>query len=163
MNLFNERSKKEKGHIVTLFLMGVLIFAAILTAQLYPLATFFIIVVIFSFFILSARLEWGLYLIAFFLPMINWHFVYQQFEIPFIDLLAIILLLSFFIRMLYERLSLNKIDMIWPLGMPFLVLFSALFISNLFSEYIVGSIWYSVRWVLFPYLAYIFVPVNIIK
>lgn len=135
-----------------------------LVSQMYPELSLLIIVSVAFLFILSAKLEWGLYLMAFFLPVIDWHFVFYRFEIPFIDLLALLVLTAFIIRKAYI-LFFKKEDfsLVWPIFWPFVFFFSAIMISGVFSDYPTSSVWYGIRWVLFPYLAYVLMPVNIIK
>lgn len=50
-----------------------------------------------------------------------------------------------------------------PLFFPFFLFLLISFLSAIFSEQIFYSLWYFCRWPLFLYLAYIFLPYNIIK
>jgi len=109
--------------------------------------------------------EIGLYLVAFCLPMIGWSFYLKGLDIPLVDLLSLILLISFVIRLFFQTIFKSKepLKIKWPLALPFFIFLLISFISSLFSAQISSSLWYIVRWPLFLYFAYIFLPFNIIK
>lgn len=109
--------------------------------------------------------EFGLYSMIIFLPFIDWHFeFFSRFEVPFIDLLALLVILSFSFRSVYFLLfNREKLKLNFPLFFPFALFFLAVTVSNLFSENILSNIWYSVRWILLFYFAYIIFPINVIK
>ncbi len=107
----------------------------------------------------------GLYLTAFFLPVIGFDLNLFNFAIPPVDLLALILLISFALRYLFNFFfePEKKIELRFPLLFPFAVFLTVSFVSSLLSADPIYSIWYFCRWPLFLYLAYIFVPYNLIR
>jgi len=113
---------------------------------------------------LAVRPEIGLYLMAFFLPVLGWSFYIQGLDIPFIDGLALLVLLSFALRFIFFALFApgRKITLKWPLFLPFLVFLLINFLSALLSDDVLYSIKYLVRWPLFLYFAYIFLPYNLL-
>ena len=103
-------------------------------------------------------------MIAFFLPVNGWAFNFKFLEIPFIDLLALILLISFILRQIYSFFFLDKSDkLVFPVASVFALFFLSTLISACFSNYVLSSLWASFRWILFFYLAYVVVPFNLIK
>ena len=115
--------------------------------------------------IFSAWPEIGLYLVAFCLPVIGLDLYFYIFNFPLVDLLSLMLLISFLIRFFTKLLfkSKTKITLKWPLFFPFFIFLFISLISSLFSNQITYSLYYLVRWPLFLYFAYIFMPFNIIK
>ncbi|PIT95186.1 hypothetical protein COT98_00815 [Candidatus Falkowbacteria bacterium CG10_big_fil_rev_8_21_14_0_10_39_9] len=113
----------------------------------------------------SLRLDWGLYILALALPLINWNFDWGSFSASFVEIIAVLLLAAFIIRFSYELLrdqnSWRKVKL--PLWQPFLLFMIAVVLSSLSSRYIISSSWYAVRWILFFYVVYLAVPYNIIK
>ena len=107
---------------------------------------------------------WGIYLMALFLPVTGWAISFKFLEIPFIDSLSLIVLISFIVRQLYFYFfSTKKEETKFPLGWAFLIFFIATLFSAVLNDDIIGSIWYSLRWILFFYLAFVVLPFNIIK
>lgn len=107
---------------------------------------------------------WGIYLMALFLPITGWAISFKFLEIPFIDSLSLIVLISFIIRQIYFYFfSTQKEKIKFPLGWAFLVFFVATLFSAVLNDNIISSIWYSLRWILFFYLAFVVLPFNIIK
>jgi O-antigen ligase len=143
--------------------LGVLFLATGFFTPTYPIAPLlFLIVAILILFI--SKLEFGLYLMIFFLPVINWNFYFGSLEVPFIDLLGLAVFIAFFLKTFYRLfLDRKKFSLRLPLLIPFFLFFTSVTISNVLSEYIGGNIWYSIRWILFFYLVYLTLPVNIIK
>lgn len=115
--------------------------------------------------VFSAWPEVGLYLVAFCLPVIGLDFYLKGLDFPLVDLLSLVLLISFAIRYFLQLLfkSQTKITLKWPLFFPFFIFLLISLISSLFSNQITYSLYYLVRWPLFLYFAYIFLPCNIIK
>lgn len=107
----------------------------------------------------------GLYLTAFFLPVIGFDLNLASFRIPPVDLVALILLISFLLKHLFNFFfePEKKIKLRFPLLFPFALFLTISFISSLLSTDPIYSIWYFCRWPLFLYLAYILVPYNLIK
>ncbi len=110
-------------------------------------------------------LEFILYLTILMLPAINWLFNFGSFQVSIVEILAGVLAALFFIdrfvQILQGRSKLKDIK--WPLLLPISIFVVIGAISVLFSQYMLFSGWYLVRWVLFFYLAYVVVPYNIIK
>ena len=156
MNIFKVDSKKDREYIFAPIFLGILLFSAVLISQFYSGVALTVVVGVFLVLALSIRLEWGLYLMAFFLPVINWHFSFYKLEVPLIDLIALLVLTAFVVRTVYNSLfTENKISIFWPIFWPFSFFFLIAVIFSFLSANIIGSFWYSVRWLLFPYLAYI--------
>jgi len=115
--------------------------------------------------IFSIRLDWGLYILAFSLPLINWNFTWNSLSVSFVEIIALLLVVAF---VLHHSYSFCRGQNIWrkiklPLWQPFLIFIIAAAISSLFSHYILSAAWYAIRWLLFFYVAYLAVPYNIIK
>lgn len=123
------------------------------------LGAFFLILVFFL------KPLWGVYLTALFLAVNGLAVNFKFLEIPFIDLLALIVTISFFIRQIYlyffSKTKKEKIK--FPLGVFFFLFFGVVCLSSLFSSNILSSLWYSFRWILFFYLVFVVVPFNLIK
>jgi O-antigen ligase len=116
--------------------------------------------------ILIAKIELGLYLMAFFLPIIHWDFFVWKLQIPLIDLIGVFVLTAFFIRyfmLIYLSSEKERPKIIWPFPYAFGLFFVSAFLSGFFSPTILDSLWYSVRWILFFYLAFLVFPINTIK
>lgn len=128
--------------------------------------TFFLIIAFVSLLaIFSAWPEIGLYLVAFCLPVIGLNFYLKGLNFPLVDLLSLILFASFIIRSFFQILfkGQEKIILKWPLFFPFFLFLAIGLISSLFSSQIIYSVYYLLRWPIFLYFAYIFLPYNIIK
>lgn len=113
---------------------------------------------------LALRPEIGLYLMAFFLPVLGWSFYVLGMDIPFIDGLALLVLLSFVLRFFFFALFSpgQKITLKWPLFLPFFVFLLISLLSAFLSNDIIYSLKYLARWPLFLYFAYIFLPYNLL-
>ena len=108
--------------------------------------------------------EYGLYSLAFFLPVINWNFYYHGLEIPLIDLLGLAIFLAFAGRKIYARiLNRKNFSFRLPLFILFLPFLISTFISVFFANHISDSVWYFCRWILFFYFVYLVFPVNAVK
>lgn len=107
----------------------------------------------------------GLYLTILALPLISWDFYVKGLIIPAVDLVAVISLGGFLFRSLLDKLFNPQIKV--KIALPFIKYFSIFLvislISSLLGRYPGESLWYTVRWILFFYLAYLVVPFNIIK
>jgi hypothetical protein len=104
-----------------------------------------------------------LYLIAFFLPVVGWSFHFNNFEVPFIDLLALLGLFFFFVYKFKDYFTSyhpRKISL--PFFGAFFVFFLITIISALLNSGTLGSVWYSIRWILFFYLAFVVFPFNVL-
>jgi O-antigen ligase len=109
--------------------------------------------------------EWGLYLLAFSCPLINWSFTVGSFNASFPEIVALLLSVSFILRQgsFFLKGEKESARVVLPFWQPFLVFMVVLGLSSLYSSYITASVWYSVRWVLFLYVSYLVVPYNIMK
>ncbi len=107
----------------------------------------------------------GLYLLAASLPIIGRDFYIYNLIVPAADLLALLVLLGFFLNLFFKVLfkPQETWKLSWPLFFPFALFFLAQILSIIFSSDSLNSLYYFLRWPFFLYLAYIFVPANIIK
>ncbi len=146
--------------------LAVLFLAAMLLAPSHP-SLLWVIAVLGFFVLLWKKPQYGLYLMAFFLPVIGWNFNFvalKNLEIPFIDLLSLAVFTAFLLKTLYLLFfDRKKFRLKFSLLIPFLFFFASVTVSNLLSDQVLLNIWYSVRNVLFFYLIYLVMPVNIIK
>ncbi|MFA5644636.1 MAG: O-antigen ligase family protein [Patescibacteria group bacterium] len=148
---------------IVLFL-GILFFLAIILSSYSYLISFLLILLFFLFLLFFLSPLFVVYLIALFLPVTGFALTYSPLEIPFIDLLSLLVLSSFLIRHIYIYFfSLEKEKIKFPQGGAFLFFFLATLLSGLFSKDIFDSLWYSFRWILFFYLAFVVLPFNTIK
>lgn len=123
-----------------------------------------LIAFIFFIFLFFLKPLFGLYLMALFLPVTGLTLRYQSFELPFIDLLSLIVLSSFVVSHVYLIFFGKNIDKLkWPAGGAFLVFFIITLISAILSDSPLSHLWYTGRWILFFYLAFVVLPVNLIK
>lgn len=153
----------NKKYYWLLLLIPVFLFLLFLTETNY-LVSSLALASLFFLFILFLKIEIGLYLIAFSLPLIGIAFKINFLELPLVDLLALFLLLAFILREIYLYFyDKSKSKLIYPFFSYFIAFFSICLLSSLLSENIISSLWYSFRWILFFYLAFILVPVNVIK
>jgi len=116
-------------------------------------------------FLFLARPKAGLYLMALLLPVIGFELVFFSFSFPLIDFVALALLLAYASTMVFNLLFSPKAlsPLRLPLFFPFFLFLLISFLSAIFSEQVFYSLWYVCRWPLFLYLAYIFLPYNLIK
>ncbi len=153
----------KKKYYWFLLLIPVFLFSLFLSEMDYLLASLFLLACAFLL-MLFLKIEIGLYLIAFSLPLIGIAFKINFLELPLVDFLALFVLLSFVLRELYFYFyDKNRSKLIYPFFSYFIAFFSICLLSSLLSENIIGSLWYSFRWILFFYLAFILMPVNIVK
>lgn len=120
---------------------------------------------IISLLLLTCLIAWrptlGVYGMALCLPLINFNFNIGWMIIPLIDALAVVSLFGFGI---YLVINLKEIENLkFPFLIPFLLFWIATAASAFVSPNIQSSLWYSIRWILFFYIVYIWFPVNVIK
>ncbi len=141
---------------LSLALLGVLSFNV--TIGLWILAGFCLFV-FFCFFI-----DIGLYITILALPVIHWDFYLGNLIIPLSDLLGLFLLAAFSLR--YFGLRFFSSANIKKLQLPFIVPFGLFLVVAYFSSTLahdpLEALWYTTRWLLFFYLAFVVVPVNIL-
>ncbi|MDO9399658.1 MAG: O-antigen ligase family protein [bacterium] len=165
-NIFNQNYNSHKKLI--LFILSFISILAIAFLAFFPMTFLLVVAILAVLLFFAIKPEIGLYLMVFFLPVIHLVFNYKSLEIPLIDLIGLIVGVSFFIRVIYFYFFDNKVFNIsekikWPYLFAFLLFFSATIISSLLSDNIISSLWYSLRWILFFYLIYLVLPFNIIK
>lgn len=120
----------------------------------------FIIIVILTIY----RPHYGIYATAAALPMIGKDFYMFGLIVPFADLVALASLLGFLLNRLYSSaFKQDKTILTWPLFFPFFLFFLAQIISIMVNGGGYSAWYYFLRWPVFLYLAYIFVPANAIK
>ncbi|MFA5155227.1 MAG: O-antigen ligase family protein [Patescibacteria group bacterium] len=112
-----------------------------------------------------ARPNFSLYALAFLIPAIGWYFYVGPLVIPLTDLAALLALIAFAVRSIYTLLfePRRRLALKWPLLFPFFIFLGISLLSSLLSDNIWSSLWYVVRWPLLLYLAYIFLPYNLIR
>lgn len=123
-----------------------------------------IIAIILTLAIFLAWPETGLYAMAFFIPVIGWNLYVKGMIIPFIDLISLLALMAFVLRLIYQSLfkTEDKIKLKWPLFFPFILIMLANILSSLFSPDLNYSLYYTARWLVFLYFTYILLPYNLI-
>jgi len=146
--------------ILALFGMALLIFSQTINQS----GAIFLAAIVFLLAAFSLFPQAGLYLTILALPLINWDFYARGLVIPAVDLVAAIALIGFLFRSLADRLfsTTIKVKIILPYFKYFLIFFIVALVSSIISKYPLEAIWYTLRWILFFYLAYVVVPVNII-
>lgn len=125
---------------------------------------FLISIIILLFLIITFRPKIGVYLMAACLPIIGRDINLYGFIVPISDLIALLTLFGFVLNLFYRVLfkPQEHIKIIWPLFFPFLMFFLASILSIIFSDNLVSSFYYFLRWPFFLYAAYIFIPANVI-
>ncbi len=122
--------------------------------------TIFAIVSVLILIIFTLKPNYGLYCLAFLLPFIGVFFDINGLIIPLADLIALILLLSFFINYFFRK---EKREIKWPLMWPFALFFIVNIISLAFIADLNYSFYNIIRWPVFLYFAYIWLPFNYIS
>jgi len=119
-----------------------------------------IFLVIILIYVLSYKLEWGLYLMVLFYPFIDWQiYLTSEINLPPVDLLAIILAIAYVVSIIRN----NKIFQTrFPFLIPFLLFFVVCAISLLSSYFVETNLKYLFRPILFVYLMYVVLPYNIV-
>ncbi len=109
----------------------------------------------------------GLYLIAFLFPFTYWELIYKDFNVPYVDLIALLLFCAWLIKSLY---LFTQKDQKWSLRnfpglilMIFFIFTCILSLSNVEQEQLYLAIKYIFRPILFFYLMYIVLPFNLIN
>lgn len=160
-NMISQKYNNKKLILAVFFVLFILIFAIF---SFYPIETALTIVAWLVLAGLIYKPEIGLYLMVFFLPVINWNFYYGRLEIPFIDLLSLVVLMAFILKQAYLFIFDRKnFKLKFPLFIVFILFFATAIISSFGSNIVNDSLWYNIRWILFFYLAYIVLPFNIIS
>lgn len=156
-------SEKSRGFALAIF--AFFLFLVLMVSSLYLQAVVGLVFLGVLLFIFAFFPELGLYAMIIFLPFTEWHFeFFEKLEVPFIDLLAIVVITGFFLREIYLLLfDREKSKIFFPLFLPFLLFFLSITVSNLLSVNISVNIWYSIRWILLFYFAYIVFPANVIR
>lgn len=145
--------------IISLLITGALIYLSGVDPRMtIELVLFAVAVLVFSFFP-----EIGIYAIALFLPIIGWDFYVSRFEFTFIDFLAFLVLVGFYVRLIYKRFFTQSLPTLrWPVMMPFVSFFLVVLLSSFVNSGPWASAWYAIRLIIFSYLAYVSLPASII-
>lgn len=124
----------------------------------------FISIIILIFLAIIFRPVIGVYLMAACLPIIGRDINLGEFTLPISDLVALLTLIGFVVNLFWRALFKPKerLKTTWPLFFPFLMFFLASILSIIFSHDKTGCFYYFLRWPFFLYVAYIFIPANII-
>ena len=145
-------------------ILSILFLVAIIFSAHNYIASFIILAFLFVVVLFFIKPLSGLCLMALFLPITGLAVSYKTFELPFIDLLSVVVLTSFAIRHVYLYFFSDQKEKIkFPGGLYFLIFFIITLISGLLSDGIITHVWYSFRWILFFYLAFVVMPANLIK
>jgi len=139
---------------------AMLLLLSLILAQTYLSQTMIVLIVIILIAIFYVKPEVGMYLTAFFLPVSEWLFSIGNFSAAFIEFLFLLVLISYTVKLLDPH-KLKEVR--WPVIGAFALFFFAAILSALFSDTVIASLWFSIRWFLFLYLAYIFLPFNLIN
>lgn len=114
---------------------------------------------------LSYRYQWLLfYLMILFYPFIYWEFVYQEINVPYVDLIGLLLLLSSILGLIFKQLTKPKIQKIdyFLVAFYFLFLLSA-GLSLINAEYINVSLKYFFRPIAFFIPVFVGLPLIFIR
>lgn len=156
--------KKSQNRFLVVFFIFILFSATLFLAVYNHVLALIILAVVFLLIAFIIQPLISLYLMAFFLPVVGWAFHLNSLELPLIDLLSLLALMGFVIRRLYVYFfSYYPEKITFPLAGPFFVFWAMTIVSALVNPAPLGALWYSLRWILFFYLAFIVFPFNVIK
>ena len=159
-----EKITNNKRKFILLSTIALFIYS--LFAIYYNIQFLFVLPIIALIVVFSLKIEFGIYLMAFSLPMIGWNFYFFNLEIPFIDLLSLFVFTSFISSLLFKMVFGNKNvskKIKWPWIFSFTLFFASFMLSSFFSKDQFFSLWYTIRWIFVLYTFYIFLPVQIIN
>ena len=111
----------------------------------------------------------GLYLMILLFPFVNWQFIWGNVNVPYVDLIAAILLVAMLIRTFMnwseveKKKTSEKILMYFPGLFIAIAFFSASALSLFNANDIFFSAKYLLRPILFFYITFVLLPVNLIK
>ncbi len=102
--------------------------------------------------------------LTFSLPFIGWSFSVGSWELPLADLTALAALGAFLLRR-FSGLFVKQMQppILWPLLVPFAIFLGIAALSSLLATNPIFALWYFVRWLLFLYFAYVFLPYNLVR
>lgn len=150
----------KKNLLIPVVLLGIVAIMPFFVFDFMSTPVLFAPYVFLLFAMVFIKIEIGIYLMAFFLPVIAFDFSLGSLLIPFIDLVSLMVLIVFFLKLTLER-KLHNIN--FPHAVPFIGFFLVALVSAYFSPNVFDSIWYAFRWILFFYLAYVVLPFNVIN
>ncbi|HRH32978.1 MAG TPA: O-antigen ligase family protein [bacterium] len=106
----------------------------------------------------------GLYVMAFFIPVVGWEIAVGKLDFQFIDFISLIVLIGFYIRVIYLYLfSKSKQSILkFPVFLPFIFFFISTIVSSFLSPTILDSAWYAFRGIIFFYLVYVSMPYSVV-
>jgi O-antigen ligase len=160
MNIF----KDKNFWILIAIIFLLLIFISFLGEQAYYILAGLVLLFLIIFFWFYPQI--GIYLIVFLFPFNYWEFVYGSINIPYVDLVALILFIAWFVKFIYliftkkQKLVLKNFP-----GWFFMLLFvmaGALSLMSVDRELFWQSLKYFFRPIIFFYLMFIALPYNII-
>ena len=156
-----------KNKIFWLFIiLACLVTAGFSLANNYPLFISAGVVSIILIILFSKYPIWGIYLMAILYPFTYFELFYQDLDIPYVDLVALLLFIAWGIRTLY--LYLEKGEKLSRKNFPALIFMLLYVLANLLSllnvdrEQLGLAIKFIFRPIIFFYLMYIILPYNII-
>ena len=137
-NISRSRDRWLFVSVLSILFLVAIIFSAYNYIVSFVILAFLFIIVLFFLKPLS-----GLYLISLFLPITGLAVTYRGFELPFIDLLSVVVLTSFVVRHVYLYFFSEKKEILkFPGGIYFLLFFIFTLISGLLSDGIITHLWY---------------------
>lgn len=161
----NEPHQLLKLAAITLATMAVFSLIAINLMNIEYVLAVNLIIFILTLFVRYINL--GFYALVFFYPFVGWQFFYGKFDAPYVDLVAMLLLGAYLIRLIF---GLEKTEKIFSWknfpGVVFAALFfiaSSLSLFNVDPEFIRSSAKYLLRPIIFFYVMFVLLPFNIIK
>jgi hypothetical protein len=116
--------------------------------------------------ILVKNPHWGIYLMALLFPFIYLEVIYGDLNVPYVDLMALMLFIAWAIRSIYfhvkgiKRLSLNDFPGWFFMGLYVLACSMSLF--NVDHEYFYFCLKYLFRPIIFFYMMFVVLPFNIL-
>ncbi|NQT49955.1 O-antigen ligase family protein [Candidatus Kuenenbacteria bacterium] len=163
-------TSKEIEHAFKIFIIAVIVvsvFSLIAVNFINPVYVVAVDLLVLIILLLFKFPVFGLYLMIFIYPYVNWQFIWGDFNLPYVDLVAILLFLAVIIRLLFDLAENKKVQKltlkkIFP-GLMFAGLFilaSALSLFN--SQYFGAGLKYLFRPIVFFYLMFIVLPHYII-
>jgi O-antigen ligase len=156
---------KDKNFWIILIIVGLLVSSyALASTMSWPLFFLGIFLALLILFIIYPQI--GLYLMVFFYPFTYFEFVYKEINIPYVDLIAMILFAAWGLRTAYlflekgQKLSWKNFPA-WYFMLLF-VLAAFLSLYNVERENFNYALKYIFRPIIFFYLMYVILPFNII-
>ncbi len=107
--------------------------------------------------------QWLFYLMIFLYPYIGWQFVWGSVNVPYVDLMAILVLVGFIVKTMVNWKTAKPRLKDFP-GVLFIVAFLLSGLLSMFNAEFIGlAIKYLLRPLAFFYLMFVYLPFNLIK